>query len=115
VFLNQPETDSHRPRPQLENNSPASLTGLSADATTAPVGINPECGITKAGVGGSLGNIANMIACGLSMIVVAFLIISTTRRRAAVGAFLSIPSRLGSSEALNVSPLLQVVRNSAFS
>jgi hypothetical protein len=78
------------------------------------VGINPECGILKAGVGGSLGNIANMIACGLSMIVVGALIIITTRRRAAVGAFHSNPSRLGSSKVLNVSRLLQVVRSFAF-
>jgi len=70
---------------QLEKNSPASLTGLSADATIAPVGINPDCGILKAGEEGSLGNIANMIACGLSTIFVAALVIITTRRRAAVG------------------------------
>jgi len=34
-----------------------------------------------------LGNIANMVVCGLSMSIVATLIIITTRRRAAVGAF----------------------------
>lgn len=76
---------------QLEKHSPKSLTGFSANATSAPVGINPECGALKAGVDGSLGNIANMIACGLSMSIVATLIIITTRRRAAVGAFLSVP------------------------
>ena len=37
-----------------------------------------------------------MIACGLSMIVIAILILITTRRRAAVGASLSIPSLFGS-------------------
>lgn len=67
------------------------------------MGINPECGIPKAGEGGSLGNIANMIACGLSMIVIATLIFITTRRRAAVGVSLSIPSRSGSSGVFNVS------------
>ena len=74
---------------QLENHSPTTLTGISSDAASAPVGINPECGILKAGQQGSLGNIANMIVCGLSMIVVLALIVITTRRRAAVGAFLS--------------------------
>ncbi|KAF9652425.1 hypothetical protein BDM02DRAFT_3153833 [Thelephora ganbajun] len=89
---------------QLQKHSPTTLTGLSANATIAPVGINPECGILKAGERGSLGNIANMIACGLSMIVVAILIIITTRRRAAVGRsefriflllyFISLPFQL---------------------
>ena len=75
--------------PQLEKNSPGTLTGISADATTAPVGVNPECGILKAGTNGSVGNIANIIACAISMILVAILIFATTRRRAAVGASLS--------------------------
>jgi hypothetical protein len=71
---------------QLEKNSPTTLTGLSSNAASAPVGVNPECGILKAGEMGSLGNIANMITCGVSLIVVAILIIFTTQRRAAVGA-----------------------------
>jgi hypothetical protein len=75
---------------QLLKSSPKTLTGLSSNAATAPVGINPECGALKAGEEGSLGNIANMIVCGVSMIVVAALITITTRRRAAVGASLSI-------------------------
>jgi len=89
---------------QLQKNSPTSLTGVSANATIAPVGINPDCGALKAGEDGSLGNIANMIACGLSMIVIALLIIITTRRRAAVGRsefrvllllyFISLPFQL---------------------
>jgi len=70
---------------QLENNSPTTLTGFSFDAAVAPVGVNPECGIFKAGENGSLGNIANMIVCGVSIIVVAILVTFTTQRRAAVG------------------------------
>jgi len=53
--------------------------------TTAPVGVNPECGIPKVNTGGSLGNIANTIACGLSILFVVVLILSTGRRKAAVG------------------------------
>jgi hypothetical protein len=89
---------------QLEKNSPETLIGLSANAAIAPVGVNPECGILKAGANGSLGNIANIITCGLSMILVAVLIIATTRRRAAVGRsefriflimyFISLPFQL---------------------
>jgi len=89
---------------QLQKNSPNTLTGLSADATTAPVGINPECGTLRAGELGSLGNIANMIVCGLSAIVVVALIFITTQRRAAVGRsefriflilyFISLPLQL---------------------
>ena len=83
-------THANLSRPQLQKNSPRTLTGLSANAVIAPVGINPECGILKAGANGSLGNIANIIACALSMILVSILILATTRRRAAVGASLPI-------------------------
>ncbi|KAF9788611.1 chitin synthase III catalytic subunit [Thelephora terrestris] len=89
---------------QLENHSPSTLVNLSAIPATAPVGVNPECGIIRAGQLGSLGNIANMIVCGVSMIVVFVLIVVTTRRRAAVGRsefriflvmyFLSLPFQL---------------------
>ena len=73
---------------QLENNNGQSaLLGLSADASTAPVGINPVCGILKVGSNGSLGNIANILACGFSVLVVGFIIWLTGRRKAAVGAF----------------------------
>jgi len=70
---------------QLLDNSPSSLLGLSANAESAPVGINPECGIYKVGFDGSLANIANIIACVLSIIFVAGLIFLTGRRKAAVG------------------------------
>lgn len=72
---------------QLSANSSLSglLTGLSANATTAPVGINPSCGIKRVGSDGSIGNIANIVVCAISMIVVVGLIFQTERRKAAVG------------------------------
>jgi len=54
------------------------------DPATAPVGINPVCGIPRAG-GSRLGNIANDIACGLSVAFVLYLIHRCSRRKAAVG------------------------------
>ncbi|EGO03515.1 hypothetical protein SERLA73DRAFT_69380 [Serpula lacrymans var. lacrymans S7.3] len=71
-------------RQLLDNNSSA-LTGLSQNTQSAPVGINPECGIYQVGFDGSLANIANIIACALSIIFVAGLIFLTGRRKAAVG------------------------------
>jgi len=89
---------------QLQRHSNATLTGLSSNPTSAPVGVNPECGIFNLGSDGSLGNIANIVACALSMIIVLGLIIITTRRAAAVGRtefcgflllyFLSLPLQL---------------------
>ncbi|KAF8555620.1 hypothetical protein OG21DRAFT_1483758 [Imleria badia] len=61
------------------------LTGLSANPATAPVGVNPECGIPLIQTDGSLGNIANIITCCLSIFVVVGLIVFSTRRKAAVG------------------------------
>ncbi|KAH7870170.1 chitin synthase III catalytic subunit-domain-containing protein [Lentinula edodes] len=70
------------------------LTGLSADANSAPVGINPVCGIAKAGTtidgphqgtGKSLGNIANIVVCAVSMLVILGLIVASQKRKAAVG------------------------------
>jgi hypothetical protein len=54
------------------------------DPTTAPVGINPVCGIPRAG-NSSLGNIANDIACALSAAFGLYLIHRCNRRKAAVG------------------------------
>jgi len=51
---------------------------------TAPVGINPTCGIPRAGRG-NLGNIANIILCAISAIFTFYLIQRANRRRAAVG------------------------------
>lgn len=65
---------------QLQN---AGNIALPAPAT-APVGINIDCGIPKSG-DGRLGNIANMVVCGVSIIVTAILVLQVSRRRAAVG------------------------------
>ncbi|KAG1843298.1 chitin synthase III catalytic subunit [Suillus subalutaceus] len=70
---------------QLQHNDPSVLAGLSQNTASAPVGVNPECGIPKVNTDGSLGNIANIIACGLSFFVVCALIYFTGRRKAAVG------------------------------
>ncbi|EKM56276.1 uncharacterized protein PHACADRAFT_253316 [Phanerochaete carnosa HHB-10118-sp] len=70
---------------QLQHHSSSVLQGLSANPKTAPVGVNPECGIALAGTNGSVANIANIIACGLSIFLVAYLAWITGRRKAAVG------------------------------
>jgi len=70
-------------RPQLLENSPSVLTGLSGDPSRAPVGVNPECGLRD-------GNIGVTVMCAVSLVPVACLIFDTIRRKAAVGAFLSI-------------------------
>jgi len=76
---------------QVADNSTSSFfTGSSADPASAPVGVNPECGILRAGHDGSLGNIANIIVCALSMLLVAALIVFSSRRKAAVGEFSSL-------------------------
>ncbi|KAF9456381.1 chitin synthase III catalytic subunit [Collybia nuda] len=74
---------------QLQRTNDALLTGLSASPTTAPVGVNPICGIapifSTVGPKPALGNIANIIACGLSFFLVLLLIFLSHRRKAAVG------------------------------
>jgi hypothetical protein len=70
---------------QILTTSSSLLTGLSENQSAAPVGVNPECGILKAGTGGSLGNIANIIVCALSVFFVAGLVVFSSRRKAAVG------------------------------
>ncbi|KAG9028422.1 hypothetical protein FRB95_006500 [Tulasnella sp. JGI-2019a] len=67
---------------QLLRDDPSVLSGI--DLSTAGVGVNPECAIPKEG-NGKLGNIGNIIACGLSVFVVLFLMLRVTRRKAAVG------------------------------
>ena len=49
------------------------------------MGVNPECGIAVVGQDGSLANIANIIACSLSIFFVVYLIWATSLRKAAVG------------------------------
>ncbi|PFH46761.1 hypothetical protein AMATHDRAFT_77532 [Amanita thiersii Skay4041] len=70
---------------QLQRLSPDSLTGLSSDSQSAPVGINPQCGIPRVGHDGSVANVANIAVCAASIIFVALLIFFCNRRKAAVG------------------------------
>ncbi|RDX45317.1 hypothetical protein OH76DRAFT_1408096, partial [Lentinus brumalis] len=78
---------------QIQHHSSGVLQGLSADAVSAPVGVNPECGILRVGHNGSIANVANIVACALSIIFTLLLIVWTTRRRAAVGECLSSSRR----------------------
>ncbi|TFK78237.1 hypothetical protein K466DRAFT_460032, partial [Polyporus arcularius HHB13444] len=70
---------------QIQHHDSSVLQGVSADAASAPVGVNPECGILRVGHNGSIANVANIVACALSIIFTLLLIVWTTRRRAAVG------------------------------
>ncbi|KAF8167210.1 chitin synthase III catalytic subunit [Crassisporium funariophilum] len=70
---------------QLQRASSSTLKGLSLPTVSAPVGVNPTCGIPRVGHDGSIGNVANMAACGVSIIFIALLIFLCNRRKAAVG------------------------------
>ena len=70
---------------QLQHNAPTFLIGASANKSSAPVGINPKCGIQRVGFGSSVGNIANILACSFSILVLIWLIIRCNSRKAAVG------------------------------
>jgi len=75
---------------QLLRNNTHLLLPISNNTLTAPVGVNPTCGILRVGavVSGtttSLGNIANVAACGLSIVFTMYLIWRCERRKAAVG------------------------------
>lgn len=70
---------------QVFKHDKSLLTGASANPAAAPVGVNPECGIPRIQTDGSLGNIANIIACSLSVFLIVTLIVLTGRRKAAVG------------------------------
>ncbi|KAF8656328.1 hypothetical protein AX16_002593 [Volvariella volvacea WC 439] len=75
---------------QVQRIDAALLTALSDPSSSAPVGVNPECGIPRVGTsidGGpqSLGNIANIILCGLSIVGGSALVYLANRRKAAVG------------------------------
>ena len=69
----------------IDNGDRDVLTGLSQNQVSAPVGINPECGTLRVGQNGSLGNIANIVVCGLSFFFTLALLYLTNRRKAAVG------------------------------
>ncbi|KAH9159637.1 chitin synthase III catalytic subunit [Lactarius sanguifluus] len=64
---------------------PAALLGASFDTKSAPVGINPKCGIPRTGSENSIGNVANIIACAFSIVVTLWLIYRCTTAKAAVG------------------------------
>jgi len=77
---------------QLQREAPDALTGLSANATSAPVGVNPVCGIPRLGYSNaltdgatSITNVANVAVCGASVLFVAVLVFMCGRRKAAVG------------------------------
>lgn len=70
---------------ELQHHAPAFLIGASANTTSAPVGINPKCGIPRVGFDSSIGNIANILACSFSILVLLFLIVRCNGRKAAVG------------------------------
>jgi len=69
----------------IKTGHKALLLGVSSDPVSAPVGVNPECGIPRAGQDGSLGNIANIVVCALSFFVTLALVFLTRKRKAAVG------------------------------
>ncbi|KAJ7623787.1 chitin synthase III catalytic subunit [Roridomyces roridus] len=73
-------------RQLLEVHESALLTSnLSTPASDAGMGINPTCAIRRMGRQGSLGNIANIVLCALSMVLIGGLVWATNRRKAAVG------------------------------
>ncbi|KZT64757.1 hypothetical protein DAEQUDRAFT_732198 [Daedalea quercina L-15889] len=70
---------------QIVDTNTSLLANASANATIAPVGVNPQCGILRVGADGSVGNIANIVVCAISILFTLLLIYWTSRRRAAVG------------------------------
>ncbi|QRV74345.1 Chitin synthase III catalytic subunit [Ceratobasidium sp. AG-Ba] len=80
---------------QLSTDFPNVLQSYNFNQDVSGVGVNPQCAIPQAtagagagqngGGGSGLGNIANVIACGLSIFFVIFLIVACSRRKAAVG------------------------------
>ncbi|KAG6824434.1 hypothetical protein H0H87_011718, partial [Tephrocybe sp. NHM501043] len=76
---------------QLQRTSVTTFLNASADPKTAGVGINPTCFIPPTfttdpdAATPHLGNIANILACGLSFIFTLLLIWLAHRRKAAVG------------------------------
>jgi len=61
------------------------FTNASLPTSSAGLGVNPTCTIPRMGKENSLGNIANIVVCALSMVFVAVLIWVTNKRKAAVG------------------------------
>ncbi|KAF7345455.1 hypothetical protein MVEN_01563600 [Mycena venus] len=65
------------------------FTNASLPTFSAGLGVNPTCAIRRMGHDGSLGNIANIVVCALSMVFTAVLIWVTNKRKAAVGEYCS--------------------------
>lgn len=67
----------------------AGSTSFASTLSSFGVGVNPSCYIPRMGAAGgqsgSLGNIANIVVCGLSVILAIGLAIAAGRRQAAVG------------------------------
>jgi hypothetical protein len=70
---------------QLQRVAPEVLTGVSADSASAPVGVNPTCGIPRSGHDGSLGNLPDVIVCSLSFFFILGFAVKCFKRTAAVG------------------------------
>ncbi|EJT98437.1 hypothetical protein DACRYDRAFT_24500 [Dacryopinax primogenitus] len=85
LFFHQLLGPRNSPQTIFPGQDTSNAVNLANLVSAAPVGINPECGIPRMHTGSSLGNIANIIACGLSIIATAMLILATGRRKAAVG------------------------------
>jgi hypothetical protein len=78
------------------------MTGLSSSIPTssAPVRVNPSCGIPLLNQEGSVSSVANIAACGVSIFFTSFLIAHCHRRKAAVGMCLTFTHSLLLSNAL---------------
>ncbi|KZO99427.1 hypothetical protein CALVIDRAFT_380762 [Calocera viscosa TUFC12733] len=85
LFVHQLLGPQHSPGTLFPGQDTSNAINLANLVSAAPVGVNVECGIPRLHTGNSLGNIANIVACGLSVIVALFLAVSTSRRKAAVG------------------------------
>jgi Chitin synthase export chaperone len=78
-------------RQLLRTSNTTFLLNASSDPISAPVGINPTCGIppifapSPPAQSPVLGNISNLLACALSFLLILALIYLTHRRKAAVG------------------------------
>ncbi|KAJ7780181.1 chitin synthase III catalytic subunit [Mycena maculata] len=70
---------------QILDKDSSVFTNASTPQVSAGMGVNPTCTIPRMGHDGSLGNIANIVVCALSMVFIGVLIWATNKRKAAVG------------------------------
>jgi len=70
---------------RILKHTPGLLSGVSRPPRIAPVGINPRCGILRVKAQGSVGNVANIVACGLSILFVLYLVFHARNRKFSVG------------------------------